>query len=133
MTLSNTGQVAAAQANLDSFYRLAGALFDGVEKLAALNLEVVRFMLAGAQENMPKVPGAPEPQRWFALQAWFVGPFAEKSLSYGWQLLDIASITQAEITYLARTNYEQYNDRIQALIEEAATRAPAGSEPAIAA
>ncbi|MFM0084421.1 phasin family protein [Paraburkholderia sediminicola] len=134
MPLLSPEQVAAAQkANLDAVFGLSGKAFDGVEKLVALNLQVVRSTLAEAQENLTKVPGAPEPQQWFALQAGFIGPFAEKSLAYGRQVFDIASTTQAEVTQLAQTQYERYNDRVQALVEEAAKSSPAGSEAAIAA
>jgi phasin family protein len=133
MTLLSPEQVAAAKANFDAFFGLTGKVFEGVEKLAALNLQVIRSTLAEAQENMTKVPGTPEPQQWFALQAGFIGPFAEKSLSYGRQVFDIASTTQAEVTQLAQTQYERYNNRVQALVEEAARSSPAGSEAAIAA
>jgi len=133
MTLSSPEQVAAAKANLNVFFGLAGKIFEGVEKLVALNLQVARSTLAEAQENMTKVPGTTEPQQWFALQAGFTEPFAEKSLSYGRQVFGIASTTQAEVTQLAQTHYERYNDRLQTLVEEAAKHAPAGSEAAIAA
>ncbi|NPT56834.1 phasin family protein [Paraburkholderia elongata] len=133
MILSSPEQVAAAKANLDAFFGLTGKVFEGVEKLVALNLQVVRSTLAEAQENVTKVPGTTDPQQWFALQAGFTGPFAEKSLSYGRQVFDIASTTQAEVTQLAQAHYERYNDRVQALVEGAAKNAPAGSEAAIAA
>ncbi|HEX7821136.1 MAG TPA: TIGR01841 family phasin, partial [Sphingobium sp.] len=77
--------------------------------------------------------GTTDPQQWFTLQASFTAPFAEKSLSYGRQLFDIASTTQAEVAQLAQKQYERYNARVQAFIEEAAKSAPAGSEAAIAA
>ncbi|WP_341319205.1 phasin family protein [Paraburkholderia sp. IMGN_8] len=133
MTILSPEHVAAAKANLDAFFGLTGKVFEGVEKLVALNLQVVRSTLAEAQENVAKVPGTTDPQQWFALQAGFTGPFAEKSLSYGRQVLDIVSTTQAEVTQLAQTQYERYNGRVQTLVEEAAKSAPAGSEAAIAA
>ena len=133
MTLSSPEQVAAAKANVDAFFGLAGKIFEGFEKLTALNLQAVRATLAETQENMTKVPGTTEPRQWFALQAGFTGPFAEKSLSYGRQVFEIASTTQAEVTQLAQAHYERYNGRVQALVEEAAKHAPAGSEAAIAA
>ncbi|MFP3563261.1 phasin family protein [Paraburkholderia sp. SIMBA_030] len=133
MALSNPEQVAAAKANLDAFFGLTGKVFEGVEKLVALNLQVVRSTLAEAQEHMKKAPGTTDPQQWFALQAGFTGPFAEKSLSYGRQVFDIASATQVEVTQLAQAQCERYNGRVQALVEETAKHAPAGSEAAIAA
>ncbi len=133
MTILSPEHIAAAKANLDAFFGLTGKVFEGVEKLVALNLQVVRSTLAEAQEHMTKVPGTTDPQQWFALQAGFTGPFAEKSLSYGRQVFDIASATQAEVSQLAQAQCERYNARVQALVEEAAKSAPAGSEAAIAA
>ncbi len=120
MALSSPEQIAASQkAGLDAFFGLTGKVFEGVEKLVALNLQVVRSTLAESRENLTKAPGTTDPQQWFTLQAGFTAPFAEKSLSYGRQLFDIASTTQAEVAQLAQTQYERYT--------------PAGSEAAIAA
>lgn len=134
MALSSPERTTASQkASLDAFFGLTGKVFEGVEKLVALNLQVVRSTLAESQENLTKAPGTTDPQQWFTLQAGFTAPFAEKSLSYSRQLFDIASTTQAEVAQLAQTQYERYNARVQELIEEAAKSAPAGSEAAIAA
>ncbi|RDK03430.1 phasin family protein [Paraburkholderia lacunae] len=134
MVLSSPEQIAASQkASLDAFFGLTGKVFEGVEKLVALNLQVVRSTLAESQENLTKAPGTADPQQWFTLQAGFTAPFVEKSLSYGRQLFDIASTTQAEVAQLAQTQYERYNVRVQDFIGEAAKSAPAGSEAAIAA
>lgn len=133
MTVSSPEQVAAAKANLDAFFGLTGKVFEGVEKLIALNLQVMRSTLAEAQENTTKVPGTPEPQQWLALQVGFLELLAEKSLSYSRQVFDISSTTQAELTQLAQTQYERFNDRVQASVEEAAKSSPTGSEALIAA
>ncbi|CAE6808569.1 phasin family protein [Paraburkholderia haematera] len=133
MTLLSPEHVAAAKSNLDAFFGVAGKVFEGAEKLVALNLQVVRATLAEAQENISKVSDTTEPQQWFVLQAGFTGPLAEKSLSYSRQVFDIATTTQAEVAQLAQANYARYNDRVQAFVEDAAKRAPAGSEAAIVA
>jgi phasin family protein len=133
MALSSPDPAAVVKANLDAFFGLTGKIFEGAEKLAALNLQVVRSTLAEAQENMTKAPGTTDPLQWFALQSGLTGPFVEKSLSYGRQVFDIASTTQAELTQFAQAQYERYNARVQAFVEEAAKNAPAGSEAAIAA
>jgi phasin family protein len=133
MTLSSPEQTAAAKASLDAFFGLTGKVFEGAEKLVALNLQVVRSTLAEAQENLTKAPGTTDPLQWFALQSGLTGPIAEQSLSYGRQLFDIASTTQAEVTQFAQAQYERYNARVQAFVDETAKNAPAGSEAAIAA
>jgi phasin family protein len=132
MSLSSPDPVAAAKANLDACFALTGKVFEGVEKLAALNLQVVKTSLADAQEQFTKAP-ATDPQHWFALQAGSTAPFAEKWLSYSRQVVEIASATQAEIAQVAQAHYERYNARVHALVDEAAQRAPAGSEAAVTA
>src|SRR5579864_7355879 len=98
MALSSPEQIAASQkASLDAFFGLTGKVIEGVEKLVALNLQAVRSTLAESQKNLTKAPGTTDPQQWLTLQAGVTAPFAEKSLSYGRQLFDIASTTQAEI------------------------------------
>jgi phasin family protein len=134
MVLSSPEQIAASQkAGLDAFFALTSKVFEGVEKLVALNLQVVKSTLAESQEKLTNAPGTTDPQQWITLQAGFTAPFAEKSLSYGRQLFDIASTTQAEVAQVAQTQCERYNARVQEFIEEAAKSAPAGSEAAIAA
>jgi phasin family protein len=134
MALSSPEQIAVAQkTNLDALFGLTGKVFEGVEKLIALNLQVVKSTLADAQESTTKASGTTDSQQWLALQAGLTGPFAEKLVSCGRQLFDIASTTQAEVTQLAQAQCELYNTRVQALVEEAAKSAPAGSEAAIAA
>ncbi|WP_025600048.1 TIGR01841 family phasin [Burkholderia sp. WSM2230] len=134
MALLSPEQFAASQkANLDAFFALTGKVFEGVEKLVALNVQAIKSTLVESQENMAKAPVATDPQQWFAPQAGSSAAFAEKSLSYSRQFFDIASTTQAEVAQLALAQYERYNARLQEFIEEAAKSAPAGSEAAIAA
>lgn len=133
MALSSPEQAAAVKASFDAFFGLTGKFFEGAEKLATLNLQVVKSTLAEAQESLTKAPGTTDPLQWFALQSGVTGPFTEKSLSYGKQVFDIASTTQAEVTQFAQAQYERYNARVLAFIEETAKNAPAGSEAAIAA
>jgi phasin family protein len=134
MVLLSPEQIAASQkAGLDAFFGLTGKVFDGVEKLVALNVQVAKSTLAEAQEKGAKVPDSTDPQHWFTLQAGFAAPFAEKSLSYGRQFFDIASAMQAEVAQLAQTQYERYNASVQEFVAEAAKSAPAGSEAAIVA
>lgn len=134
MNLLTPEQIAAAQkTNLDAVYRLANNVVAGIERLAELNLKTIRSTLAETQENALKACSAKEPQDWLTLQTAFAAPTAEKVQSYGRQLFEIVSATQAEFTQLAQTQYEAYNRRAQTLVEEVAKSAPAGSEAAIAA
>ena len=133
MTLLTPEQFAAAQkANLETFFSLTSKAFDGVEKLTELNLQVVKSALAESQESAQRVLSAKDPQEFFALQEGFAQPIAEKVMSYGRNVYEIAAATQAEFARVAEAQYAEHASKVQALVENAAKNAPAGSETAVA-
>jgi phasin family protein len=133
MTLLTPEQFAAAQkANLETLFGLTTKAFEGVEKLVELNLQVVKSTLAESQENAQRALSVKDAQELLALQASLTQPVAEKVLSYGRHLYEIASATQAEFTRVAEAQYEEQNKKVQALVENVAKNAPAGSETAVA-
>ena len=133
MTLLTPEQFAAAQkANLETLFGLTTKAFEGVEKLVELNLQVVKSTIAESQENAQRALSVKDAQELLALQASLTQPVAEKVLSYGRHLYEIASATQAEFACVAEAQYEEQNKKVQALVENVAKNAPAGSETAVA-
>lgn len=133
MTLLTPEQFAAAQkANLETLFGLTSKAFEGVEKLVELNLQVVKSTIAESQENAQRALSVKDAQELLALQAGLTQPVAEKVLSYGRHLYEIASATQAEFARVAEAQYEEQNKKMQALVENVAKNAPAGSETAVA-
>ena len=133
MTLLTPEQFAAAQkANFEALFGLTNKAFEGIEKLVELNLQVVKSTIAESQENAQRALSAKDAQEFLSLQASFAQPVAEKVLSYGRHLYEIASATQAEFARVAEAQYEEQNRRVQALVENVAKNAPAGSETAVA-
>jgi phasin family protein len=133
MTLLTPEQFAAAQkANLETLFGLTNKAFEGIEKLVELNLQVVKSTLAENQENAQRALSVKDAQELLALQASLTQPVAEKVLSYGRHLYEIASATQAEFARVAEAQYEEQNRKVQALVENVAKNAPAGSETAVA-
>src|ERR1700738_5353431 len=97
MTLLTPEQIGATQkANLDTLFGLVNTAFDGFQKLVQLNLQVVKSAIAESQDNTHKALSVKDPQELLALQASLTQPFAEKVLSYGRHVYEIASATQAE-------------------------------------
>jgi len=134
MTLLTPEQFAAAQkANLETLFGLTSKAFEGVEKLVELNLQVVKSTIAESQENAQRALSVKDAQELLALQAGLTQPVAEKVLSYGRHLYEIASATQAEFARVAEAQYEEQNKKVQALVDNVAKNAPAGSETAVAA
>ncbi|CAN0622053.1 Phasin family protein [Burkholderia multivorans] len=134
MSLLTPEQIAAAQkANLESLFGLTTKAFEGVEKLIELNLQVVKSTLSEGQENAQRLLSVKDAQEFIALQASLSQPVAEKVLSYGRHLYEIATATQAEFAKVAEAQYEEQNKKVQALVDNVAKNAPAGSETAVAA
>jgi len=133
MTLLTPEQLIAAQkANFEALFSLTNKAFEGVEKLVELNLQVVKSTLAENQENVQRALSAKDPQEFLALQATFTQPITEKVLAYNRHLYEIASATQSEFARAAEAQYEEQNRKVQALVENVAKNAPAGSETAVA-
>jgi phasin family protein len=133
MSLLTPEQIAAAnKAQFDTLFGLTNKAFEGLEKLFELNLQVVKSTLAESQENTQRVLSVKDAQELLALQASLAQPVAEKALSYGRHLYEIASSTQAEFARVAETQYEDQNRKVQALVDNVAKNAPAGSETAVA-
>jgi phasin family protein len=129
MTLLTPEQLAAAQkANLETLFGLTTKAFEGVEKLVELNLQVVKSTLAEGQERALSVKDA---QDFLALNSSLTQPAAEKALSYGRQVFEIASATHAEFVRAAQEQFGEQQRKVQAFVENVAKNAP-GSEIAVA-
>jgi phasin family protein len=133
MTLLTPEQFAAAQkANLEALFGLTNKAFEGIEKLVELNLQVIKSTLAEGQETAQRAFSVKDAQEFLSLQASIAQPMAEKVLSYGRHLYEIASATQAEYARVAEAQYEEQNRKVQTLVENISKNAPAGSETAVA-
>ena len=134
MILFTPEQIAASQkANLDAAYSLTAKAVEGMGRLAELNLQTVRATLAQTHENALKALSVKEPQEWLALQPTLTVPTLEKAQSYGNALFEIMSALQTEFGQVAQAQCDAYNHRVQALVDDVAKNAPAGSEAAITA
>ncbi|AQV93646.1 Phasin (PHA-granule associated protein) [Cupriavidus necator] len=126
-------QVAAAQkANLETLFGLTTKAFEGVEKLVELNLQVVKTTFAESVDNAKKALSAKDAQELLAIQAAAVQPVAEKTLAYTRHLYEIASETQSEFTKVAEAQLAEGTKKVQALVDNFAKNAPAGSESTVA-
>jgi phasin family protein len=134
MTLPTPEQFAAGQkAGFDALFGLTNKAFEGAIKLAELNLKTAREAFAQGQEHAEAALGAKDPQGFFALQAGFAQPAAEKALAYGRSVYDIVSAAQSEFTRAAEAHFAQQQEAVQTFVDNAAKNAPAGSETAVAA
>jgi phasin family protein len=124
--------VNAQNAGVQQAFAFTTKAFDGIEKLVALNLQVVKATLAENQEIMTKALSA-KPEELFALSTSLAQPAAEKMASYGRHVYEILSGMQGELSSATQAQFHQYQRDTQRLVESLAKSAPVGSETAVAA
>ena len=91
MSFLTAEQVLAAQkANVETLFGLTQKAFEGVEKLVELNLQVAKTALSEAADNTRAALSVKDAQELLALQQNLMQPAAEKALSYGRHVYEIA-------------------------------------------
>ena len=124
----NTTQFAAAnKAGLDALMTLSAKALEGAEKLAALNLKVVKASFTEVAETSRAAQSAKDPQALLALQTELLQPAAEKAAAYGRQVYDIVASTKAEVEKVAAAQTASVRTAFASLIDAAAKNAPEGS------
>ena len=133
MTMTPEQLAAANKANLEALVELTHKAFASIEKLVELNMQAARSSLEQTAEQARAVLAVKGPQELVALQSDFVKPAQEKALAYGRQVYDIAASTQAEVSKLAEAQLATAKEKFTELVDQAAEKAPKGSESAVAA
>ena len=118
---------------IETTFAFLNKSFDGIEKLAELNVQAVKSTLAENQEILAKALWAQEPHELFSQQTSQAQPAIEKAQSYWRHVYEILSSTQAEFAALTEAQLKQRQNDAQAFIDSLAKNAPAGSEAAVAA
>ena len=111
----------------------ANTAFDGVERLALLNLAATRSVFEVAMSNFTTLLGAKDVQSFVALQKTLASPSLEKGIEYSRNVIAIAAETKDKIAKEVETQVADTNAKVSGLVEKALAAAPAGSEVAVAA
>jgi phasin family protein len=121
------------KSNVSTFFSLANEAFEGTRKLAELNLQAGRSVLAESvarlQETKPETASAD----WLASPLRVAQSAAGKTLSYQQHVHDIAVATQSASAKIIDAQYNQCSRDVLARIDNWAKHAPAGSETAVVA
>lgn len=107
--------------------------FDGIERLALLNLAAARSVFETAMSNVTALLGAKDVQSFVNLQKELATPSIEKGLEYSRNVISIAAETKDKIAKEVETKVAETNATVSVLVEKALASAPAGSEVAVAA
>jgi phasin family protein len=123
----------AQKTSFETFFGLLYKAFEGTEKLASLNLQAFRSILAESQEIAVSALSAKDPQELIALQTNQAQPTAEKIQSYWRHVYEIVSGTLTEFTTSFEGQAKRYQHDAQAYVENLEKHAPAGSEAVLTA
>jgi phasin family protein len=103
------------------------------ERLMKLQADVLRGMIDDGMKSVKALMEARDPQQWSALQQKNMQGMFARMTEYSRSVQDLAGKTQKEISELVESRASAMNAQFQAMVDEMAKSAPAGSEPAVAA
>ena len=112
---------------------VANTTFDGVERLALLNLAAARSVFETTMSNVTALLGVKDVQSFVKLQKELANPSIEKGMEYSRNVIAIASETKDKIAKEVESHVAETNAKVSGLVEKALESAPAGSEAAVAA
>ena len=122
-----------AKSSFASNLFFATTTFDGVERMALLNLAAARSVFETAMSNMTALLGTKDVQSFVALQKELATPSIEKGVEDSRNVIAIAGETKDKLAKQVETKVAETNAQVSGLVEKALASAPAGSEVAVAA
>jgi phasin family protein len=120
--------VAMHKAALESFQALAAKSFEGMEKLAELNLAATKSNMEEAAEQFKALLEVKDPKAFADFAAGSAQPAAEKMTAYAKHVYEITNDVGNEIARLIEKQIGDSNRQLHSAIDALAKNAPAGSE-----
>lgn len=120
------------EAQLSLLTNLTSKVFESVEKVVDLNLNVAKASLEDSSIAAKQLLGSKDPQEFFSLSAAQAQPAAAKAIAYGRHLAGIATNAQAEFTRAAEEQFVETGRKVTELVEDVSKNAPAGTENVVA-
>lgn len=121
------------KSHISTFFSLASEAFEGVQKLAELNLQAGRSVLSESTARLQEVKPDTASADWLASPLLLVQSAAGKTLSYQQHVHDIAVAIQSASSKIVEAQYDQFSRDVLSRIDNWARHAPAGSETAVIA
>lgn len=130
----NIEQLTAAQkANAEVMVALVHTAFNGVEKIAELNLAAARDFLNTSVDGTQSLLNVKDVQDAAKLQSTLAQPNLEKVTAYYRSLYELITATQKEVTELMEQHYNQLSQKATSAIEKTSASAPVGGDVVAAA
>jgi len=122
----------AVKANAEAQYALNAALsekvFERLEELTRLNIDVVKASLAESMANAKELLHASNPQEFFSSSAAHVKRESQSAVFYGSEVTRILSATQAEFNKAAAEKSAAASRNGTTLLSELTKNVPIGAE-----
>ena len=123
----------AQKANNEVLLGLVRKTIDGVEKLAALNLNASREFLDSAVANAEQLASLKDPKDLAKVGSSLTQPGMEKVVGYSKSIYEVVSGLQQDVVSIAEAQFKSATKAAHDAIEKATANAPAGTEAITAA
>lgn len=129
MSNLNFEQIAAAQkANTEVMMALMRTAFNGMERLAALNMAASREFFNNAVANTQQVMAVKDANELTKVNTALAQPGLEKWMDYSKSVYDLVAQMQKEVTSVMETQYNSFSKEANATIEKAKGAVPVGGD-----
>lgn len=129
MSNNNLDQLAAAQkANAEVMMALMRTAFEGMEKLAALNMTASREFFNASVASTQQVLSAKDAQELAKINAAVTQPNMQKLMDYSRSVYDLVTQLQHEVTSVMDAQYSNFSKKASASIEKTSAQAPVGGD-----
>lgn len=133
MFKTNEKFTAGNAAAVDSLLTVVNASLNSVERLAALNLNTARDLLAENAANVNALLAVKNPQALVALQSSLAKPTMDKLTAYSRNVYEIFSQSSNGLVSIIEGQAFEMKKNFTAAVEQSMKNAPAGSESVVAA
>ncbi|MCW3481170.1 phasin family protein [Neisseriaceae bacterium JH1-16] len=131
MSIQSQDFVALGQAQFDKAVRLSSLFISSAERVANLQLELSRKVLADNAQTLKALTEVKDAKSLSDLQASKVQPSIDQAFTTARQVYDVAVATQNEITALFEEQIADLNKSVLTTLDQLAKNAPAGSDVAV--
>lgn len=129
MSTSNLDQLAAAQkANAEVMTALMRTAFEGMEKLAALNMAASREFFNTSLSSAQQILSAKDAQELAKINSAVAQPNVQKLMDYSRSVYDLVTELQHQVTSVMDAQYNTMSKKATATIEKASAQAPVGGD-----
>lgn len=123
---------ASIEANLALYTALTSKTLESMEKLIDLNISTVKSSLEDSSSKARQMLSVRDPEEFITIVREQAKPNMSKAIAYGGNLFSIAQGIQSEFSTAAEAQMSAVSRKVNELVEQAASQAPAGSEALVA-